>query len=103
MFALHALANAIGPMLLEIVYNHSKNGDSLLGPGSMFLVASGLYAVGTFLVCFLPKIDITNGTAPPSTETLAAVEICAGEQRDVDVARINSLQQPLLDGSGSSS
>lgn len=62
LFALNALANAAGPMVLEQVYDRTKNGHNFLGPGAMFLCASGLYGVGTALVSFLPATTETRGT-----------------------------------------
>lgn len=54
LFAVSSLANALGPLALEVVYNYTKDGSGLLGPGTMWIVASLLYAVGTGIVCFIP-------------------------------------------------
>lgn len=63
MFALNALANAVGPMILEIVYNHTKNSHNYyFGPGTMFLCASFLYGVGTVLVAFV-QVESTTAVA----------------------------------------
>lgn len=62
LFAVSALANAIGPVLLEIVYHYTKDGTGLLGPGTMWVFASFLYGIGTIIVCFIPA-DKTKGAS----------------------------------------
>jgi DHA1 family tetracycline resistance protein-like MFS transporter len=52
LFALSALANAVGPLSLELIYKHTKDGQCF-GPGTMWVFASMLYFVGTILVFFL--------------------------------------------------
>lgn len=57
LFATNAIANAVGPLLLEYVYHCTKNDKAtyfLGGPGFMFIVAAGLYAIGTVIVSFIP-------------------------------------------------
>lgn len=65
LFAVSALANAIGPVTLEAVYHCTKDGNGLLGPGTMWIVASFLYGVGTVIVCLIPtdKTKTTNATS----------------------------------------
>lgn len=58
LFSLAALADAIGPISLGYIYKHTKDRKDF-GPGTMFLVASFLYATGTVLVSFLP-VEKTN-------------------------------------------
>ena len=53
-FAVGAISNAAGPLLLQFVYDHSK---TTLGPGAMFLFASLLYFIGTIFVALLPRDD----------------------------------------------
>lgn len=63
LFALNALAGAIGPLCMNAVYDQTKDGP--LGPGAMFLLASFLYFLGTIAVYMIPaSID----TRPQSTE-----------------------------------
>jgi hypothetical protein len=62
LFALSALANAIGPLLLEVIYDHTKDGQGL-GPGTMFVFASLLYFVGTIIVSVISR-DKANGSSP---------------------------------------
>lgn len=51
LFALSALANAIGPVTLQYVYRCTKDTN----PGLMFVVAAFLYLCGTICVSFLPS------------------------------------------------
>jgi DHA1 family tetracycline resistance protein-like MFS transporter len=53
LFALSAVANAIGPVTLQLIYDHTKGGN-FLGPGTMFVFASALYFVGTCFVTCIP-------------------------------------------------
>jgi MFS family permease len=48
LFALSALANAIGPIVLQLVYKATAD-------GTMFVAASGLYLIGTLVVAFIPS------------------------------------------------
>jgi hypothetical protein len=73
LFATNAMANALGPLSMELIYNRTKN--TILGPGFMWFCASGLYAIGTFIVSFIP------------------------EQKHTDVA-VSDLEEPLLLESG---
>lgn len=57
LFASNSIAYAIGPLLMEYVYSWTKDGHSWLGPGFMFIVAAGFYAIGTILVAMLPSQD----------------------------------------------
>lgn len=90
LFATNAIANAIGPLSLEFIYHLTKN-IAGLGPGFMFIFASGIYAVGTVIVSFIPIVD---------TEDIAPLE---DVPRDV-VAQISAepandaadLEEPLL-------
>lgn len=95
LFALNALANAIGPMLLEAVYNDTKNSQSFLGPGTMFLCAAILYAVGTIFVSFLPRVQAVALSHVSSLSSLGDdEEEC---QRSHDNTH-HTLEEPLLQG-----
>ena len=59
LFALSALADAIGPIMLEYIYSHTK---TTLGPGTMFAFASFLYFLGTIFVSLLPTKKIRTTT-----------------------------------------
>ena len=55
LFATNALAAAIGPVLMQLVYDHTK--DNSMGPGTMFILASCLYFTGMIAVSFIPLKD----------------------------------------------
>jgi DHA1 family tetracycline resistance protein-like MFS transporter len=74
LFATNAIANAVGPVSMEFVYNVTK--DKM--PGFMFIYAAGLYAVGTLVVSFIPARTSESSSAP------------SADQRSVD------LEEPLL-------
>lgn len=61
LFAVSAIANAIGPVTLRLIYDHTKGGK-FLGPGTMFVFTSVLYFVGTWFVTCIPgeKIKPSN-------------------------------------------
>lgn len=90
LYSVKALASGVGPSLLQFVYSKTKNQHGiLLGPGSMFLCASGLYIVGVFITMALPN-DKTNsnpkhGGRPQSmsqqTEGLTIDDGALGEYR----------------------
>jgi Na+/melibiose symporter-like transporter len=52
LFAINAIGNAVGPVLVEFIYHIPS--AAKLGPGSMFIYASIIYAIGTIVVTFLP-------------------------------------------------
>ena len=54
LYSLSALASGVGPVLLRIVYRHTKD-MPYPGPGMMFIFASFLYLVATCFACALPK------------------------------------------------
>lgn len=55
LFAVNAIANAIGPLSLEFVYHYSKHMSGIwASPGFMFIFAAFLYAVGTVVVALIP-------------------------------------------------
>jgi len=74
LFALSALANAIGPVTLQYVYNCTKDTN----PGLMFVVAALLYLLGTICVSFLPSKK-------------------QDEVASIDGDNSNELETPLLD------
>ncbi|GKY96168.1 hypothetical protein MPSEU_000576600 [Mayamaea pseudoterrestris] len=53
LYSLSALASALGPVTLRFVYHYTKDG-AFLGPGSMFIVAAGLYLVAVYCAHLLP-------------------------------------------------
>ena len=52
LFAVNAVGNAVGPILVQFIDHYTK---SNFGPGSMFIYASVLYAIGTIVVSRIPN------------------------------------------------
>ncbi len=69
LFAVSALANALGPISLQLVYNHTKNRKGIWGPGTMWVFASFLYGVGTVIVCFIPADKANKSTSIVTDES----------------------------------
>jgi len=57
LMGLNALAGAVGPVSMNWIYQQTKNGTThdLFGPGTMFLLAAGLYLLGTVVVSLIPS------------------------------------------------
>jgi DHA1 family tetracycline resistance protein-like MFS transporter len=53
LYSLSALASALGPVTLRSIYHYTKDG-AFLGPGSMFVVAAGLYLIAVYCAYLLP-------------------------------------------------
>lgn len=85
LFATNAIGNAIGPLSMEFVYHHTKN-KAGFGPGFMFIFASGLYAIGTIIVSFIPVKGTDEGLEAAQSEE----EAVAFHQGTAD------LEEPLL-------
>ncbi|VEU38105.1 unnamed protein product [Pseudo-nitzschia multistriata] len=74
LWSVKALASGVGPVFLQWVYSRTKN-DGWFGPGTMFLVAGGLFLVAVGLALALPN-DKTNtssrhgGGGSPASEAL---------------------------------
>ncbi|KAG7340070.1 major facilitator superfamily transporter [Nitzschia inconspicua] len=58
LLATNALAAALGPVSMNYVYQHTK--DTLYGPGTMFLLASFLYFLGTLCVAIIPMSNLSE-------------------------------------------
>ena len=71
LFALTALADAIGPITLEYIYGHTK---ATLGPGTMFVFAALCYFVGTVFVSFLPTKNRKRPNVAGTTEEQVLLE-----------------------------
>lgn len=54
LYSVQALASGTGPMAMRFVYHYTKDG-AFLGPGSMFVFASGLLLVASGCAFALPK------------------------------------------------
>ena len=59
LYSLKALGAAVGPLLLRCIDHFTKN-IALFGPGTMFVVASGLYAVAVFYAWDLPDKGVST-------------------------------------------
>lgn len=57
-YSLTALSNAVGPISMQLVYDLTKDG-AFLGPGSMFILASAFYVIGTVFSILLPP-ELSN-------------------------------------------
>jgi MFS family permease len=55
LFATNALAGALGPVSMNYIYKQTKN--THFGPGTMFLLASFLYFLGTLCVAVIPRTN----------------------------------------------
>jgi Na+/melibiose symporter-like transporter len=77
LYAVNALSAAIGPLTMQFVYRRTKDN---FGPGTMFVVASFLYFVGTTVVSFIP------------VRPMVATEEMAIESRPI----LDDLEEPLL-------
>jgi DHA1 family tetracycline resistance protein-like MFS transporter len=64
LFAVNAVGNAVGPILVQFIAHHTKR---LFGPGSMFIYASVLYAIGTVVVAMIPNNLSSNEVPVPMT------------------------------------
>jgi DHA1 family tetracycline resistance protein-like MFS transporter len=84
LFALNALGAAIGPLLMQFIYNRTKDN---LGPGTMFLFASFFYFLGTVAVSFIP----------------VQKEVVESSEGDSECPSENELEEPLLPDSAASS
>ena len=71
LFALTALADAIGPISLEYIYGQTK---ATLGPGTMFAFAAFCYFVGTVFVSFLPTKGRKRSDTAGTTEEQVLLE-----------------------------
>ena len=56
LYSVKALASGVGPAVLQYVYSKTKMYHGLLlGPGTMFIFASGLFVIGVVLALSLPN------------------------------------------------
>jgi predicted MFS family arabinose efflux permease len=83
LFAVNAVGNAVGPILVQSFFHHS---GAKFGRGSMFIYASAIYAIGTIVVSFIP--NRLQGVSPPLVVQLHEPEnmeeplLCPNERTD---------------------
>jgi len=67
--SLNALSSAIGPVMLNSVFDATING-AVMGPGTMFILGAFIYAVGSVFSFLLPKEEAnSNKWVNPDTLT----------------------------------
>lgn len=81
---MNALAAATGPVLMQSVYDHTKD---TIGPGTMFVFASFLYFTGTVFVSFL-QVDGSSTINEDRTES---------DANEIDQAQVLQPEQPSSD------
>jgi MFS family permease len=103
LFAMNSIAFALGPVILEKVYQHTENVPQY-GPGFMFIFAAGIYMIGTICVAFIPDVttctldDENDHSSTPvvaNEEAEGVIEsdgICLEQAMDV----VSDLNEPLL-------
>eukprot|EP00980_Cylindrotheca_fusiformis_P008561 scaffold1820_cov129-Cylindrotheca_fusiformis.AAC.2 len=83
LFSINALAAGAGPMLMQLVYDKTKNS---IGPGTMFVFAAFLYLIGTVAVACIPiENSIDDGeTSQSPTPNLEEPLLVPTEASSVD-------------------
>lgn len=66
LFSINALSAAVGPLLMQVIYDHTKD---TFGPGTMFVFAAGLYFLGTISIAFMPITGRTNDVIVDTSDT----------------------------------
>lgn len=101
--ALNALAGALGPVSMNWIYEKTKTSS----PGTMFLLSSGLYFLGTVVVWFIPATsapadnsnninnDDTNCNRSSANETDEAT-MRSGSSCESPLWEGGDLEEPLL-------
>jgi len=83
LYSVKALASGVGPAAMQLVYSRTKSCHGvLLGPGTMFLAASGMFVIGIGIALALPN-DKANtnprfGGRPTNQNTNNAI-VAGGE------------------------
>mmetsp|Transcript_20813 Transcript_20813/g.31340 ORF Transcript_20813/g.31340 Transcript_20813/m.31340 type:complete len:229 (+) Transcript_20813:913-1599(+) len=88
--AMTALAAALGPILMQSTYDHTKD---TIGPGTMFVVASLIYFIGTIIVSFL-QVDKLSVTADEDRRTSDSDDNEEGLLQPPSTT--NALEEPLI-------
>ncbi len=99
LLALNALAGAVGPVSMNWVYEKTKDGTHKpFGPGTMFLLSSGLYFLGTLVVSQIPADESHIGnTANNSRSANETMETTARDEGGESMMWDGEdLEEPLL-------
>jgi Major Facilitator Superfamily len=96
LYSLQALASGLGPITLKFVYSQTKH--SKLGPGSMFVFASGLYLIAVCIACSLPS-DKANAANRVESMT----NVSSDESSSIRLPAQHDLEEDLPLASDSSS
>lgn len=96
LLALNALAGALGPVSMNWVYERTKDGSHKpFGPGTMFLLSSGLYFLGTLVVSQIPSSkNAARGSSDTSEQSTSSSEIDIREESILWQG--DDLEEPLL-------
>jgi hypothetical protein len=90
-FAMNALAGAMGPVSMNYIYQKTKN--THLGPGTMFLLASFLYFLGTVCVSVIQipeRIILENGDSYDSQDCEALADPWSPRR---NISRYNRIEE----------
>mmetsp|Transcript_30863 Transcript_30863/g.33190 ORF Transcript_30863/g.33190 Transcript_30863/m.33190 type:complete len:580 (-) Transcript_30863:20-1759(-) len=98
LFSLNAVAGALGPIIMNYIYEDTKS--SSFGPGTMFIFASFLYFLGTIAVYMIPtantdceiSINTNNRSSSSSSSSINDTQSNA----DVVTSNDDCLEEPLL-------
>ena len=92
-FALAAIADAIGPVLLQAIYKVTTQQDDTTishqsrafgGPGTMFMVAAGVYVFGACMACLLPS-NKTNAAEACAAVASSPVALASSSSSSIGV------------------
>jgi MFS family permease len=71
LFSINALAAGAGPMLMQFIYDKTKD---TIGPGTMFVFASFLYFLGTIAISFMPLDNESDSNESESASAISGLE-----------------------------
>ena len=101
LLGLNALAGAVGPVAMNWIYVQTRSGTHRhLGPGTMFVVASGLYLVGTAVVGWIHRVSPVTVVVVADAGNGNRCISSGSDNADDAVGTIGSLETPFLDDSG---
>lgn len=93
LLALNALAGALGPVSMNWVYERTKDGTHKpFGPGTMFILSSGLYFLGALVVSQIPPSKNSGGGGSDTSENSTSLD----EIEESILWEGDDLEEPLL-------